>query len=182
MAKKARQGKGTPASPPVANGGEMAQPVRRPNGQLVGQPGSNGGVHRGPDLKPRNIVQAVLMKALTDEGGVVVETPKGKPNWRQRAKVRHALVHNAARTLQRIFEDGAAGDQAAYAPAIRAFTMMHEVLQPAKDDPKAGGGIIPPRFTRPPQPAAPAEGEPSAADEPGAVVDREGNVYVDGDR
>ena len=45
-------------------------------------PGSNGGVHRGPDLRPRiNVVAGTWMKALMDEGQVVVLTrdKKGKP-------------------------------------------------------------------------------------------------------
>jgi hypothetical protein len=38
------------------------------------------------------------------------------------------------------------------------------------------------RFARAPQAApAPPPAEPSPADEPGSVVDREGKLYVDGD-
>ena len=45
-------------------------------------PGSNGGVHRGPDLRPRVNVQAgTWMKALMAEGQLVLLTrdKKGKP-------------------------------------------------------------------------------------------------------
>jgi hypothetical protein len=148
---------------------------------LLGQPGSNGGVHRGPDLKPRNVIQAVIMKAFIDDGVVVTGDGTGKKvHWRKKKKVRHAMVHNAARAVQRIFEDAAAGDQAAYGPSIRALGLMHEVLQPGKGESTVGGPIMP-RFARAPQAMAPPA-EPSPADEPGSVVDREGRVYVDGDR
>jgi hypothetical protein len=33
-------------------------------------------------------------------------------------RLRHAAMHNAARAVQRIFEDAASGDQAAYGPTI----------------------------------------------------------------
>ena len=158
--------------------------ARRPDGTFP--PGSNGGVHRGPDLKPRNVVQAVIMKAFIDDGVVVTGNGTGKKaSWRQRKKQRHAMVHNAARAVQRIFEDAAAGDQAAYGPSIRALGLMHEVLQPGKGESTVGGPIMH-RFARAPQAMAPQTlappAEPSPADEPGSVVDREGRVYVDGDR
>jgi hypothetical protein len=181
MAEKKRRAKGTAASPPVPNGGEVAvPPVRRPNGQLAGQPGSSGGVHRGPDLKPRNVVQAVIMKAFIDDGVVVTgDGTDKKAGWRRKKKVRHAMVHNAARAVQRIFEDAAAGDQAAYGASIRALGLMHEVLQPGKDEGKGGGPFMH-RFARAPQAALTPPAEASPADEPGSVVDRQGNVYVDG--
>src|SRR2546425_2969304 len=107
MAEKKRRAKGTAASPPVPNGGEVAiPPVRRPNGQLAGQPGSNGGGHRGPDLKPRNMMQAILLKAYSDEGYVAEVLAPGQPkpklHWRKRQKGRHAAIHDPARGVQRI--------------------------------------------------------------------------------
>jgi hypothetical protein len=137
--------------------------------------------HRGPDLKPRNIIPAVFMKAMIDPGVVVTGDGTGqKVHWRRKKKVRHAMIHNAARGVQRVFEDMAAGDQAAYGPGIKLLATMHEVLQPGKDDGRPSGPFMH-RFARAPQaaPAPPAEASP--ADEPGSVVDREGNLYVDGD-
>ena len=67
--------------------------------------------------------------------------------------------------------------QAAYGPGIRLLEAMHEVLQPGKGGSQVGGPHMH-RFARAPQaPAPPAE--PSPADEPGSVGDREGRVYVD---
>src|SRR5438552_3475296 len=64
---------GTGQSPPPPTGGEMAadpRPIRLPNGQLIGQPGSNGGVHRGPDLVSlrRNVVRAIIFHQLSKAG------------------------------------------------------------------------------------------------------------------
>jgi hypothetical protein len=87
---------------------------------LLGQPGSNGGVHRGPDLKPRNVIQAVIMKAFIDDGVVVTgDGTDKKAGWRRKKKVRHAMVHNAARAVQRIFEDAAAGPSCTASPGPR---------------------------------------------------------------
>jgi hypothetical protein len=55
--------------------------------------------------------------------------------------------------------------------------MMHEVLQPAKDEGKGPTGPIAPRFIRPTQ-----SGQPTPAPTPGedaVVVD--GQAYIDGD-
>ena len=57
--KKARQAKGTAASPPVPNGGELAvPPVRRPNGQ------------RAPQAAP---APPPVEPSLADEPGSVVD-------------------------------------------------------------------------------------------------------------
>jgi hypothetical protein len=65
----------------------------------------------------------MILKAMSNEGLVVTEEPVNgkKVDWRKRAKVRHALVHNAARGLQRVFEDMADGDPGAYGHGIRAL-------------------------------------------------------------
>jgi hypothetical protein len=102
-----------------------------------------------------------------------------KVHWRKKKQQRHAAVHNAARGMQRVFEDMAAGDQAAYGHGIRLLEAMHHVLQPGKGESPVGGPHMH-RFARAPQAAAPPA-EPSAADEPGSVVDRQGKLYVDGD-
>jgi hypothetical protein len=137
---------------------------------------------RGPDLQPRNLVKALILKAMADEGRVVTEvTVNGKKlDWRKQPKVRHALVHNAARGLQRVFEDMAEGDQDAYGHGIRALSMMHEVLAPAKDELKGygTGGPIAPRLLRPTA-TGPARSEPAGGGSDAAVV-VDGQAYVDG--
>ena len=56
-----------------------AGPIRLPNGQLIGQPGSNGGVHRGPDLGiRRNVMAGLFMRAMIRDGVLIVVDAKGK--------------------------------------------------------------------------------------------------------
>jgi hypothetical protein len=117
MAEKKREDAGDRQVPPtVAIGREVAARVPgknphtgQPQGLLVrNPPGSNGGTHRGPDLKPRSIVRAIYLKALSDPG-VIVQDDEKKGSWRHRKKMRHAAVHNGARMIQRVFEDAASG-------------------------------------------------------------------------
>ena len=129
-------------------------------------------------------MQAILLKAYSDEGYVADDLAPGQPkpklSWRKRKKVRHAAVLNAARAVQRILYDSADGVVEAYGPAIRVIQVTHEVMQPGKGESSVGGPFMH-RFARAPQAAPPLPAEPSPADEPGSVVDRQGNVYVDGD-
>jgi len=67
----------------------------------------------------------------------------------------------------------------AYGPAIRVLQVTHEVMQPGKGESLVGGPTMH-CFARAPQPTGESS-PPVAADESGAVVDRQGNVYVDGD-
>jgi hypothetical protein len=180
MAKKKRAAAGDRRVPPeVPIGSELAAPrtVEGRNGGTLHphQPGSNGGVRRGPDLQPRNLVKATILKAMSDEGCVVTD----RKNWRKAKRQPHALVHNAARGMQRVFENMAEGDKDAYGPGLRALQMMHDVMQSAKDEGRGPSGPIAPRFTRPasPPPAAPTA---AAGPEP-LFVDRDGREYVDGD-
>src|SRR5213593_3125265 len=94
-------------SVPGATGGEMAAagPIRLPNGQLIGQPGSNGGVHRGPDLGiRRNVMAGLFMRAMIREGVLIVVDAKGKR--RHRAKVPMAMAENFVTRLQLIVLKG----------------------------------------------------------------------------
>jgi hypothetical protein len=125
-----------------------------------------------------------LLKAYIDPGYVADDLAPGQPkpklSWRKKKKLRHAAVSNAARTVQRILYDSASGVTEAYGPAIRVLQVTHEVMQPGKGDNSSGGPIMH-RFARAPQAAVPTPVEPSPADEPGSVVDRQGKLYVDGD-
>ena len=127
-------------------------------------------------------MQAILLKAYSDEGYVAEVLapgqPKPKVSWRKRKKVRHAAVHNAARAVQRILYDAADGKTDAYGPLIRVLQTTHDVMQPGKDEPKSNGVPFGPRFTRPPQ--APPVSSEAAAEQP-VFVDETGQGYVDGD-
>src|SRR5213593_3765741 len=94
-----------PESVPGATGGEMAAPgpIRLSNGQLVGQPGSNGGVHRGPDLGiRRNVMEGLLMRALIRDGVLLVVDDQGKRRRRHRSKIPMAMAENLVTRLQLI--------------------------------------------------------------------------------
>jgi len=123
----------------------------------------------------------MILKAMSDEGLVVTEEPANgkKVDWRKRSKVRLGLMHNVARGFQRVFEDMADGDPDAYGHGIRALGMMHEVMQPAKDEGRGPSGPIAPRFTRP-TPTGAAKSEPAGGGSDAAVV-FDGQAYVDGD-
>ena len=80
MAKGTRRRKASENAAPVTNGRELGDRPKpgtmpgRNGGELRRHPpGSNGGVHRGPDLKPRNIMKAIVLKAFSDPGHVAPE-------------------------------------------------------------------------------------------------------------
>ena len=78
-------------------GEEQGQLVRYP-------PGSNGGTRRGPDLQPRRVVPAIILKALSEEDELALP-PASKRSGaakRKRARARAAMVDNTARALRRI--------------------------------------------------------------------------------
>jgi hypothetical protein len=128
--------------------------------------GSNGGVHRGPDLRPRVNVQAgTWMKALMAEGPVLVLTRKG-----QRVKLRIAkgpnqaasMVENIATRLQHIVLIGSDDD------FLRAVSMMGQAFpQPKNGKNGHSEGPIRPNFVRE-GPPAPAEA-PAPPSTPGAI-------------
>jgi hypothetical protein len=58
-------GRSEPAKIPQSHGGALIRHEK----------GSNGGVHRGPDLKPRLFVPSLLIKAFTDKGELAQPEP-----------------------------------------------------------------------------------------------------------
>jgi hypothetical protein len=147
--------------------------------------GSNGDVHRGRDLKPRHVIKAIFLKTITDPGLLALPPDsdghgrrRSGAARRKRAQAPHAFITNSSDAMQGIALDAAEGDPVARGQTLRFMRDAHEILQPAPDEAKSGGGPILPKFNRPvrsvpaPAPEAPAEGLP-------AVVDKDGNVYVD---
>jgi len=93
----------------VVNGGIEGERRRVPQphgGTLTPHPlGSNGGVHRGPDRHPRvQVAGATLMKALMQEGPLLVITGQGRRQYR--GKIPAAMVANLATRLTRIVSHG----------------------------------------------------------------------------
>jgi hypothetical protein len=143
-------------------------------------PGSNGGVHRGRDLNPRHFVRSMYLKATTDEGYVARDpyTYRSGAQKRKRAKDRHALIHNVTTAIQSIALDAAEGDAVARGQLLRFMKDFHEMLQPAQDEAKSGGGPILPKFNRPVR-SSPASAPEVPPEDLPAVVDEDGNPYVD---
>ena len=181
-----RQG---PKSDPGPTGREMAEPTRVPGrngGELLRHPpGSNGGTHRGPDLKPRLFVASVLLKAFTDEGELARLPSASKRSGaarRKRERARHAAIHNTAKAVQDIALDAAEGDEAARGQLLRLLALTHETLQPTKAEAAKGGqGPILPKFNRPAQSASPSPPAPIAPPPPERtmLIGPDGEEYVD---
>jgi len=165
-----------PESVPGATGGELAAsgPIRLPNGQLVGQPGSNGGVHRGPDLGiRRNVMEGLLMRAMIREGVLIVVDAKGKR--RHRAKAPMAMAENFVTRLQLIVLKGSDAN------LIRLTAVANDIFKPPKNGVNGHGGPFPATFHRPPPSERPAEGEaPAPPTAPGTLIGPDGQEYVSG--
>ena len=189
MAEKRRAAEQGPKSDPGPTGREMAEPTRVPGrngGELLRHPpGSNGGVHRGPDLKPRLFVPSLLIKSFTDAGELALPPASGRSGAkkRKRAKVLHAMTLNAVKAFQGTGVRAAEGDEVACGQLIRIVGLMHETLQPTKHEAAKGGqGPILPTFNRPSQSAAPAAPRSSApaVEEPRAsIIGSDGTEYVE---
>jgi len=164
-----------PESVPGATGGEMAAagPIRLPNGQLVRQPGSNGGVHRGPDLSiRRNVMEGLFMRAMIREGVLIVVDAKGKR--RHRAKVPMAMAENFVTRLQLIVLKGSDAN------LIRLTAVANDIFRPPKNGGNGNGHPVPATFHRPPPAERPAEAEPPTPPEPGTLLGPDGQEYVAG--
>jgi hypothetical protein len=111
---------------------------------LANVPGSNGGVHCGPDLKPRvNVCQGTWMKALMKEAPLVTYDSKGRRR-RSRSKEMAAMVENLATRLVEITISGSDAD------VLRLAMVMSQVFpQPknGKNDHSSDRPIMP-NFTR----------------------------------
>jgi hypothetical protein len=146
------------------------------------EPGSNGGVHRGPDLKPRLFVPSLLLKAFTDPGELALP-PASKRSGaakRKRARAMHALTLNAAKAVQGIGLRAAEGDETACGHLIKVLGLTHETLQPTKSEAAKGGqGPILPQFNRPSQsaqPSPPASIAPPPLERP-KLIGPDGTLY-----
>jgi hypothetical protein len=134
-----------------ATGREMAVPGRNGGTLVQYPPGSNGGVHRGPDLGVRrNIMESLIMRAMIREGTLLVVDATGKKR-RHRAKVPMAMAENFVTRLQLIVLKGS--DQ----NVIRLAAVTNDVFKPSKHD-KNGSNGGPTPGELPPAPARGAAG------------------------
>ncbi len=212
MAKKPRTGRmsgarNSAAVPGRVVGSSLAAPATEPTiGRDVGiaartvpgknggtllprAPGSNGGVHRGPDKFPRKqVMQAIVMMSLAAEGFDVKHLPatfralQAARRKSHRKLIPAAMAHQMVRANQNIVEEAAIGDREAYGRFLQLQRDFHQIMAGGSNG-KNGHGTghgapFPSRFV-PEEPglAAPAK-EPDPHDGGPLVID--GKEYVAG--
>src|SRR5881409_1721207 len=179
MARKPRgkeKGRETHESPDGVTGRGMER--QGEEGRLKGlvryPPGSNGGVHRGPDLGiRRNVMEGMLMRALIREGTLIAVDAKGKRR-RHRAKIPMAMAENFVTRLQLIVLKGSDAN------VIRLAAVANDIFRPPKNGGNGNGHPVPATFHRPPPAERPAEAEPPTPPEPGTLLGPDGQEYVTG--
>src|SRR5213594_1804011 len=124
------------------------QGVEWPAANLVRHPpGSNGGVHRGPDKGiRRNVVRAIFMGALTDEGVSLEDLRRRRKHRKGMTLVPMAMVHYCKQAYKNIAADAALGIQEAYGPYLRMMADGHMMFQPQKDETTQGKTPTPAMF------------------------------------
>jgi hypothetical protein len=141
---------------------------------MLNQPGSNGGVHRGPDRYPR-VSQGVMFKAMLRPSQLVIIDANGR-RTRSRKKVAAAMVENLSRRIAEIAISGRNED------ILRLVELIAKVF-PQPPAPKNGNGhtglmtthFIPP----PPADQAPPPADRSAPRGPGSGLIIDGKEYVE---
>jgi hypothetical protein len=125
-----------------ANRAGLLPHTAEPQGTLhPNEPGSNGGVMRGTDLKPRHVARAIYLKMMTDPGLIALPPASNRSGAakRKRARAAHAFITNAALMGQGIMLDAAEGDPVARGQGVRLLNQIHEALQPTQHEAKGGG-------------------------------------------
>jgi len=103
--------------------------------------GSNGGVHRGPDLGiRRHLIRGLILDRLAREG-VNVADLKAKRRKSKKRLIRHAMTEYIGEGLERIAiaATGARGPKMevqAWGALLRMVRDIHDILQPVKDEEK----------------------------------------------
>ena len=146
-------------------------PVRLPNGQLHGVPGSNGGVHRGPDRYPR-VTQAQFMRALLQSQARKVKGANGKT---ETVVVEMAMHKDLIAMMQLIARNAARGRGLKY--GLKLLEIEEKVFRvpPGQNGLEPQAPIVA-RFIRGPE--HPVSDEPSAA-EPTTGIQANGREYVE---
>ena len=144
-----------------ATGCEMGAAGRTVEGRNGGTltphpPGSNGGVHRGPSRFPgRNVVRAMLMKALVADGPSLEDLRRERKHRKGHALIPTAMVEHCLQGYKNIAIAAARGKPEAYGPFLRMMDHAHMIFQPAKDEvarAQAQDRVpTPTNFIRPPQ-------------------------------
>lgn len=188
--KKAAGGTGRKVTTPQAAPAQTVYvPGAHGGGALqVHPPGSNGGVHRGPDTGlRRNVMRAIIMGALADAGLSMDDVMAALNEKRDKdgnlphrpviTQIPMAMVHHLKAGLKNIALAAARGDKEAYGPMLRLVEGAHTILQPLRDEALQGHTPKPARFlyTEQLDEAAIAAAAPELP--PGQVQDADGKVY-----
>jgi len=174
-------------------GRELAarRPGRNPHtgeqqGELVRHPkGSNGGVHRGPDLGlRRHLIRGVLLEAMARKGETL-KSLRDKNEKRKKKLMPHAMTEYIAESLQHLTQ-AAAGVYTPTRAELRTWGLLldftrsvHDILQPTKDEEKRDQPVIVPVFKLAPAKAPTPEvtGAPEPAPEARQPLTVDGQVY-----
>jgi len=153
--------------PASATGREMAVEGRN-GGTLTRHPkGSNGGVHRGPDLGlRRHLIRGVLLEAMARKGESL-KSLREKNRKGKRKLMPHAMTEYIAESLQHLTQ-AAAGVYTPTRAELRTWGLLldftrsvHDILQPTKDEEKRDQPVTVPIFKfAPPKSATPEATEP----------------------
>ena len=143
-------------------------------------PGSNGGVHRGPDKGiRRNVVRAIFMGALTDEGVSLENLRRRRKHRKGETLVPMLMVNYCKLAYKNIAADAALGIQEAYGPYLRMMADGHMMFQPQKGEAAEGKTPTPAMFVYSDDLQARQAIVATAPGEPdGAVRDADGQEYV----
>jgi len=156
----------------------------KPQGAVrANAPGSNGGVHRGPDLGlRRHLIRGVLLEAMARKGETV-KSLREKNATRKRKLMPHAMTEYIAESLQHLTQ-AAAGVYTPTRAELRTWGLLlnftrsvHDILQPAKDEEKTDRPVIVPVFKLAPPAKAPT---PEATDAPEPAPEARQPLTVDG--
>jgi len=133
----------------------------RNGGTLTRHPkGSNGGVHRGPDLGiRRHLIRGVILEAMARKGETL-KSLRDKNEKRKKKLMPHAMTEYIAESLQHLTM-AAAGVYTPTRAEMRTWGLLinfteavHEIMQPAKDEEKRDQPVIVPVFRLAPPTAA----------------------------
>jgi len=147
-------------------------------------PGSNGNVHRGPDLGlRRHLIRGLLLEAMARKGETL-QSLRDKNEKRKKKLMPHAMTEYIAESLQHLTM-AAAGVYAPTKAEMRTWGLLldftksvHEIMQPEKHEAGTDRPVIVPIFKLGPEKRpAPAEAEPEPAAEPRQPLTVDGQVY-----
>ena len=158
-------------------------PVRLANGQFIGQPGSNGGVHRRRDRFPRrNVIRAMFLNALGSQEmrpsvdprtGRIVFDADGKPLMIPSEPTQMVKDNVAAYRL--ISQRAALGN--GIDQRLRMMKDGHDILKETKAEGPEGPHPVPARFVLSDGTELVPPGEETTPPEPPTGIEKDVQMY-----